>query len=465
MLIVMKFGGTSVGDGDRIRQAAELVAAEHARGHTVVVVSSAMSGVTDALVGAAREAARGDANNLFETKRALLKRHREAIERAVQNAIARIELSDQIQAALDEFENLGRAVHVLGELTPRALDAMAAFGERLIVPILRECLQELGLEAWVVDATRLIVTDEHFGAANPEADETKRQTELQLVPALRRRAVPVITGFIGATRSGQVTTLGRGGSDYSAALLGHALEADEVWIWTDVDGVMSADPRVVKDARTLPEVSYAEAAELAYFGAKVIHPKTILPAVEKNIPVRILNTFNPAHPGTRVVRETKTNGEAVKAISAIHKLSMLTVEGRGMLGVPGVAGRVFSTVARANINVLMISQSSSEQNICFVVESAMARKAVELLEEEFTLERLQKNIEQVSAQDSIAILAVVGAGLRLTPGIAAKVFGALGAKAINILALAQGSSEYNLSLVVDERDADEAVRSIHSAFY
>ncbi len=469
MRIVMKFGGTSVGDGKRIGHAAELVAAEHARGDTIIVVCSAMSGVTDALIHAARESAfnASDANILLATKRALMQKHRDAIETAVHDAVARVELSDQTEAVLNEFENLGRAVRVLGELTPRALDTVAAFGERLVVPILRECLRQSGIEAWVVDATRLIVTDDRFGSANPLMDETTRQTQLQLQPHLQRRAIPVVTGFIGATPEGQLTTLGRGGSDYSAAILGYAMDADELWIWTDVDGVMSADPRVVPNARTLAEVSYAEAAELAYFGAKVIHPKTILPAVEKNIPVRILNTFNPTHPGTRIVRETNAsrNSETVKAISAIHNLSLLTVEGRGMLGVPGVAGRVFSAVAREGINVLMISQSSSEQNICFVVESATAKRAVESLEKEFTLERLEKNIERISAQERVAILAVVGAGLRTTPGIAAQVFGALGARAINIIALAQGSSEYNLSLVVDERDADEAVRAIHSAFH
>lgn len=465
MRIVMKFGGTSVGDGRRVRAAMGLVAAEHARGHALAVIVSAMSGVTDALIRAARRAAMGGDAVAAETKRALLEQHRAAINDAAQDESARAELRAKTERALDDFENLTRAVGVLGEVTARALDTIASFGERLVVPIAAQALREQGVAAEAVDAAQLIVTDDLFGSAEPLMPETTKQTRARLLPLLETQTVPIVTGFIGATREHLVTTLGRGGSDYSGTILGNALDADEVWIWTDVDGVMTADPRVVRDAHTLSQVSYGEAAELAYFGGKVLHPKTMRPAAEKNIPIRILNTFNPTHPGTLIVREVTQNGEKVKAISAIRKLSIITVEGRGMLGVPGVAARVFSTVAREGINVLMISQSSSEQNICFVVETPAAARAASALEREFALERIQQNIEGITARDQIAIIAVVGAGLKSTPGIAAQVFGALGAQSINIVSIAQGSSEYNLSLVVDESDADNAVRAIHASFH
>jgi aspartate kinase len=282
----------------------------------------------------------------------------------------------------------------------------------------------------------------------------------------------VVTGFIAATKDGVTTTLGRGGSDYTAAILGACLDADEVWIWTDVDGVMTADPRVVPEARTLPEISYSEAAELSFFGAKVLHPKTILPAVERGIPLRIVNTFNPSHPGTLIVAEAKLRPElaegpsefAVKGITSIRGLSLVTVAGRGMLGVPGIAARVFTAVAQEGISVLMISQSSSEQSICFIIRQETVDRALKALEAAFETELARRNVDRIWAQNEVAIVAVVGAGMKGTPGIAAKVFGALGKHAVNVISIAQGSSEYNISFVVDEEDIETAVRDIHQEF-
>jgi aspartate kinase len=299
---------------------------------------------------------------------------------------------------------------------------------------------------------------------DPLMEETREKSRSRLLPVLDSSAIPVVTGFIGATRQGVITTLGRGGSDYTATILASVLDADEVWIWTDVNGVMTADPRIVPNARTIVEMSYAEAAELSYLGAKVIHPKTISPAAEHKIPIRILNTFNPSHPGTRIVSAPEGNHRSFKAITVIRDLSLITVEGRGMQGVPGVAARVFSTVAQEEINVLMISQSSSEQNICLVVEAASAPRAVAALDKAFELERLKHNVDRAWSRDSVAIVAVVGSGMNATPGIAAKVFGALGERNLNVISIAQGSSEYNISLVVDERDADQSVQAIHQRF-
>jgi aspartate kinase len=460
----MKFGGTSVGDGPRIREVARIVCDHHAQGSAIVVVASAMSGVTNALIDAARRAADGDDRTLIETQRALMDQHLVAVEHAIADSVAREQLREHITRGLYGFGNLCRSIHILGELTPRALDAVASLGERLIIPIVAQALRERGARAEPIEATELIVTDDHFTQADPLMDATREKSRARLLSLLNARTIPVTTGFIGATRNGIVTTLGRGGSDFSATILGAAIDAEEVWIWTDVNGVMTADPRIVPDARTIDEISYAEAAELSYFGAKVIHPKTISPAVERGVPIRILNTFNPTHPGTRILRTPSPNGRGAKAITTIRNLTLVTVEGRGMQGVPGVAARVFSAVAREGINVLMISQSSSEQNICFVIEAQETARAVTALQKEFALEQLRHNIDQISAQERVVILAVVGAGMKATPGIAARVFAALGENNVNVISIAQGSSEYNLSLVLDERNADDAMRAIHSSF-
>jgi len=475
-MIVMKFGGTSVGDGKTIKHAAGLVHNVLQEGIQVVVVASAMSGVTDILLEAATSAAQGDDETFRRARWSLSDRHRQAIAEAINDVETRLTLTEQVEGLLTDFENLCRSIYVLGELTARGSDAVSSLGERLLVPILAAALRERGARAEAVEATELILTNGQHGAAEPLMEETRKATRARLLPLLADGVTPVVTGFIGATREGVITTLGRGGSDYSAAILGACLDAEEVWIWTDVDGVMTADPRVVPDARTLPEISYTEAAELSYFGAKVLHPKTILPAVEQGIPLRILNTFNPPSSfppagegeerggGTLIVAEARPSDLTVKGITAIPGLSLITVEGRGMIGVPGIAARVFSAVAQEGISVLMISQSSSEQNICFVIRQEATERALRALEEAFELELARRNVDRIWAQEGVAIVAAVGAGMKGTPGIAAKVFGALGKHGINVISIAQGSSEYNISFVVDEKDMEDAVRHIHAEF-
>ena len=461
MRVVMKFGGTSVGDGERIARVADLIAEAVGRDDQVVAVVSAMSGVTDALVRAARTAAEGDGTTFRRVKTDLLVRHLVAVDQAVGNGA---DLRDEITEALENFEQLCHSIYILGECTPRALDMVSSLGERFTSRILAATLNHRGIQAEAIDATEIIITDDNFGAANPIMELTCPRTRERLEPLLEAGSVPVVTGFIGATQEGVTTTLGRGGSDYTAALVGRCLEADEVWIWTDVDGVMTADPRIVPDARTLPEISYAEAAELSYFGAKVLHPKTIRPAIERGIPLRIKNTFNPDGPDTLITQEATQDRRPVKAVTAIRNLSLITVAGRGMLGVPGVAAKVFSAVAREGISVLMISQSSSEQSICFVVEEQSSARAVAALERAFERELARKDIDRIWADDHVVIIAVVGATIRTTPGIAAKVFGALGRNGVNVISIAQGSSEHNLSLVVADEDAEAAVRLIHAEF-
>lgn len=463
MRLTMKFGGTSVGSGQRIREVAGLVHEAVDQGHQVVVIVSAMSGVTDALIKAARTAADGDSATYRAIRDDLLVRHRQVVrEVAAPNEAAA--LNDELRSALDNLENLCRAIYVLGEVTPRAMDLISSMGERFTASLTAAALRAQGQPAEAILATELIQTDSNFGTATPLMDATREKTRAQLLPLLEGGIVPVVTGFMGATDTGLVTTLGRGGSDYSGSIIGVALDSDEVWIWTDVDGIMTADPRVVPDAQTLPSVSFSEAADLAYYGAKVLHPKSILPAVERGIPIRIKNTFNPSHPGTVVISQSEANGRTVKAITAIKGLSLVTVEGKGMLGVPGVAAKVFSAVADAGVNVLMISQSSSEQSICFTVLAESSARVIASLERAFEWELARRNIDRIAAQDGVGIVSVVGAGMKAVPGIAGKVFGALGQAGINVISIAQGSSEHTMSMVLAEADLMRAVQGIHAEF-
>lgn len=294
-------------------------------------------------------------------------------------------------------------------------------------------------------------------------DATRDASRATLLPLLERGHVPVVTGFIGATADGVITTLGRGGSDYTASIIGAAIDADEIWIWTDVDGVMTANPSEVPGARTLDEISYSEASELAYYGAKVLHYKTILPAFRQRIPVRILNSFNPTHPGTRVSVEGDADARGVKAVTSIRNVSLVAISGTGMQGIPGIVAKAFDVVADQQANVLMISQASSENNICFVISQSEAPRVVKALRASLEFELARGHIEEISDQP-VAIVAAVGDHMRGTPGIASGVFGALAAEHINVIAISQGSSERNISLVVTESDAAKAVRAIHAAF-
>ena len=463
MLIVMKFGGTSVGSAQRIAQAAQLAVDTAAKGHQVVVVTSAMSKVTDALISAARRASTGDWDPRLRQE--LFDRHKAVADALIAGDDSRrTAVLDTVRQRLDRFENLCFGLSMVHELTPRLLDAISGMGEMLAAPLVAAAISSRGRPSQPVDATDLIVTTDQFGAAEPLVEETRTKTRARLGPAIANGEIPVVTGFIGATADGVVTTLGRGGSDYSASIVAAALDADEVWIWTDVDGVMTANPTEVPEARTLSEISYSEASELAYYGAKVLHYKTILPAFRKRIPVRILNSFNPAHPGTRVTVEGHPSACGVKAVTSIRGVILVAISGTGLQGIPGIAAKTFDVVAAQQANVLMISQASSENNICFVLSAAEAPRVVAALRAALEFELMRGHIDEITAEQQVAIVAAVGDRMRGTPGIAATVFSALGSAGINIIAISQGSSERNISLVVTDRDAGEAVRAIHRAF-
>lgn len=464
MLIVMKFGGTSVGSVPALQKLIEIIRRSHEQGQQLVAVVSAMSGVTDLLLNAARQAEKGDETAAHEARAKIEQKHAEATLHFLGHTPERAAVLAEINALLNEFESLCHGIRVLGELTPRALDVIGGLGERMSAPQVAAILNQAGLPAQAVSAIELIVTDNRYGGAVPVVETTAAKTKTVLLPIINEGKIPVVTGFIGATEQGIPTTLGRGGSDYSATIVGRALQADEVWIWTDVNGVMTTDPRIVPQAHPIAHLSYAEISELSFFGAKVLHSQAIRPARRVNMPVRILNTFEPDHPGTLITAEAKESNRAVKAITTIRHMSLVTIEGPGMIGLPGIAGRIFTAVGRSDSNILMISQASSEQSICFVVPTPDIPKVVTSLEQELVRETERRDLEPIKWEDEVVILAVVGAGMKGTPGVSGRLFGALGKAKINVVAIAQGSSEYNISLVVSKSDADQAVRIIHQEF-
>ena len=459
--LTMKFGGTSVGNAETIAQVAEIVQQAYAEHQGVLVVCSAMSGVTNMLIEGAQTATRGDATRYQVLANELRNKHQTAIRALLTSDVERIAIQDEADSLTDEFETLCYGIYVLREASPKAMDKVSSLGERMSMPIVSALLRQRGIPSCTISASRLVVTDDQFQNAGVLFEETEATVRRELLPLLDHRIVPVVTGFIGATRDGVITTLGRGGSDYSAALLGAYVDSDEVWIWTDVDGVMTADPRMVPDARVIPVLSYGEVGEMAYFGAKVLHSKTVQPLVERGIPIRVKNTFNPAHAGTLITHREETTPGTVKCVTAIRDVSLVTVAGRGMIGVPGIAARTFAAVAKQNANVLMISQSSSEQSICFVVPQDKSQSVVKAIQDEFEHEFGRQDIERAWADDEVEIVSVVGAGMLTQSGVAARVFGALGNGEVNILAIAQGASDYSVSMVLRSGGTVTALQQIH----
>ena len=461
-LLVMKFGGTSVGTEAAMRLVVQIIAASRQDWPRLLVVTSALSGVTDLLIQSAMHAAHGDMTTFTQAAGELNERHLNMVNALVSDPVRHGQARQEICRLLADFNNLCQAIHVLGEATPRALDAVTSLGERMSVRILAAAMVDSRLPAQLVEATQLILTDDRFQNALPDMKATTRLSGQVLSPLLDSGLIPVVPGFIGATPEGSVTTLGRGGSDFTASILGVALQATEVWIWTDVDGVMTADPRLVSEARSLPVLSYREVAEMAHFGAKVLQPRSIYPVIEAGITVRVCNTFNPTHPGTRLVAEKNSNGYGtVMAMAALRGLQLVTLSGRGMLGVPGVAGRIFSAAATTGVSIPLIIESTSEQTICFAVPREMVKDVLQALHRDLHQEFERRDIDQASASEDIDIITLVCPGLRSTPGIAGQVFGRLGSAGINVLAISYGASDISLNLVVSAGDTQAALQTLH----
>src|SRR5881396_2656322 len=462
-LRIMKFGGTSVGDVSSIEKVVEIIR-DAASESNVVVVVSAMSGVTNQLIEAATQAESGNRKSVAMIFEELRKRHEAAIGALVHSAAERSRIAQTIGAILQEGDQVCQGTILLRELTLRTCDAISSLGERLSAPLLAAALADCGMASEAIEATELLVTDSYHGGAEPRMTLTRERSEARLRPLLEQGIVPVVTGFIGATEEGVLTTLGRGGSDYSATIVGAAIGVEEVIIWTDVDGLLTADPRLVPGACTIPEISYREAAELAYFGAKVLHPKTLRAVMQRGIPLSIRNTFAPERPGTKITPASSSNHQGVKALTAISDVSLITIGGPGILAVPHVLGRTLATTAAIRADVLLVSQSSAHNDICLVVSSSIAKRTVEALREEFAHDLAHEATEHIRVDSTVAIVTVVGQNMRAIPGIIGRAFGALGRENVNIIAIAQGSSECNISFVVAEKDAQAALITTHREF-
>ncbi|MGH9750740.1 MAG: aspartate kinase [Candidatus Polarisedimenticolia bacterium] len=458
-MIVMKFGGTSLAGAPQIRQVGSIVRRFVARRPVVVV--SAMAGVTDDLLAMAELAHAGGIGRVGTALDRLQARHRKAAALLTAKGPGAETLDRELHALFAELEGVCHGVLLLRELSRRSLDLVASFGERLSSMIVAAHLRHLGVRAQAADARDLIVTDENHGAAVVDFDATTRNLRRRLRPLLRTGVVPVVTGFVGRTREGATTTLGRSGSDYTASILGFGLRAREIWIWKEVDGVCTADPGLVPSARVVPRISYQEAAEMAHYGAEVIHPKTMLPARRAGIPIRIKNTFKPAAPGT-LITARPGRGHTPLLVSSIDGMALLTVEGTGIFGQPGMILRLLTPVANAGTNIYMISMSSSEYNISFAIRQTDVERTIKALEKDFRDRGLLgEQVARILVERDMAAIAVVGAGMKGQHGIAGRVFSALGDARVNVVAIAQGSSEYNITVVIKERDVRAGVRAIH----
>jgi len=457
----MKFGGTSVGSPEALANVIKIVGEEAAARNRVVVVVSAMSGVTDMLIDSVRLAAQGDKWGYRSYSEKIRERHHEAINRLMDATPEREAIHQEIRKLIEQHQDLCDAVNILGDLTPRVLDQAVSFGERMSSRMIAAIMQVYGINAQQFDASAMLITDDTHQSAVPIWDVTEAKICETLLPVLDAAGIPVITGFIGATPTGAITTLGRGGSDYSAAIFAAYVGSDEFTIWTDVDGVMTTDPRVDQRAKVLPSVSYTEVGEMAFYGAKVLHPKTVQPILKRGIPIRVRNTFNPEYPGTRITNEAHAVDTVIKAVTSIRNVSLMTVTGPGMLGVPGIAGRAFLACAQAGASILMISQASSEQSFCFTVMDAHAQAVKDAVETELHVEIESQNVDGVDIQPDVGVVTVIGAGMRGIPGVAGRVFTVLGENGINVLAIAQGSSECSISFVLQEDDVPDAVVKLH----
>ena len=455
----MKFGGTSMGSAERIRNSASLAAAE-AKSRPVVAVVSAMSKVTDLLLDTLRHAEGGDRAGLEANIAALAEKHSEACAQLVPPA-AQPALQKGLGDLIAEFRRIAEGILLLGERPVRSVDEAVATGERLSALLMASYLESAGVAAQPVNARDVIVTDAVFGNATPLMGPTREKAAAVLAPLLARGILPVVTGFNGATADGRPTTLGRGGSDFSASILAASLDAAELWIWSDVDGILSADPRLVKNARVLDEVTYAEAAELAYNGAKVLHPRTLAPLVERRIPVWSKNSFAPEKPGTKIVPALK---EALgpRAVTSMANVALVSVEpASAELSGTRLMGRAFEALAASGAEVLALTSSSYRQSFCFLLRKDELSRALEALETALSLELAHGYVNPLQVDTEVGLLAIVGEGMRGVTGMAGRIFTAVSREGVNVIAIAQGSSELTIAIVVRREGLEKAVRAVH----
>jgi aspartate kinase len=462
--IVMKFGGTSVATGENICHVADLVTQNAKDECEVAVVVSALAGVTNKLIEIAEQAKKSDEKHIQMFTEELLNKHLGIISTSITSKQMQKEVTQITEKIIAELEKVLTGICYVGELTPKSKDYVLSFGERLSAPIVWGAIKDRGFETQCFTGKEAgIVTDSNFGEADPLMNFTTHLIQERLGPLLEKGIIPVVTGYIAANQDGIVTTVGRGGSDYTATILGVALGVDEVWIWTDVDGIMTTDPKIVPAAKMLPQLSYQEAAEMAIFGAKAMHPRALEPVIKENVPVRIRSVFHPENPGTLITKEPYAKAtEVVKAVAMIRDVAMVNVNGAGMVGAPGSYAKVFDVLGKNNINVMMISTAASEANISVIIRRELLGRAISNLE--IALLDRSGLVSEVTAEDDVAVIAVIGANMKGTLGVASKIFTTVAKKGINVRMIAQGSSELNISFVVKEKDGITVVKAIHKEF-
>jgi len=450
---ILKFGGSSVTTPERIEQVVQLISSEHPCG----VVVSAFGGITDQLIQLIACAERGtDYNNELQL---LFDRHRQTIHDL---HLKKELLFSTVQKIEDELGDTLSTIANQKKCTPQLKDAALSVGERLSANIITEACIAKGINASYLDARKVILTDDHFGSAFVHYQKSYNNIRNEWIDESKTR---IITGFIGATESGETTTFGRSGSDYTASIFGAALDVEEIEIWTDVNGILSADPNVVFDAKTISHITYEEAMELAHAGAKVIFPPTMIPALYKSIPIRIKNTFEPDNPGTAITQDRLRDDHFAVGISSLYNVSLIRFQGAGMVGRFGVIGRVFDALAKKKINIILVSQVFSEHSICFAIQPTEVDLAESLLKEEFLFELENHFIDSIKIENDLSLIAVVGEGMRHTPGIAGKLFSVLGEQNVNVIAIAQGSSERNISFIIKNDEVKSAIRSLHQYIF
>jgi aspartate kinase len=464
MRVVMKFGGTSIDSPEKLVNLANLIVNYKQKGkdNQIVAVVSAVRGFTDNILTLANSIKQGETVSVEDFVTKTREIHLTMIENSIIDPKLRRESQNVIIKTLNELHDVLSGIVILSEVTPKSLDYLLSFGERLSTPIVSFVLRDKGLSSeYLTGKEAGILTDSNFGNARPLMDTTKLRVQHRIEPLLKHDVVPVVTGFIGADQNGNITTIGRGGSDYTATIVAASINADETWLWTDVDGLMTADPKIVREAQVLKEVSFAEAMEMALFGVKYMHPRALEPVIDTKIPIRIRNIMNVENSGTIISQNPGQESQRiVKSVSAIRHTGLIDVSGTAMAGAPGTAAKIFELLAKKNVNIIMISQSPSESSISMVLRKDDIDKATTTLE----LNLLGKVIKKVEVSNNVAVIAVVGSGMRGIKGVAAKIFNAVAKMDVNVIMIAQGSSQLNLAFVVDDNDCESAVRALHKEF-
>ncbi|KAG0512029.1 MAG: putative aspartokinase [Nitrosopumilales archaeon] len=461
MKLVIKFGGTSISTGKNIKIVTRYLHSL-SKQNQIVTVCSAVSGVTDDLIQISKFIQKGNKEKANQLAKTIIKKHKQLAEESITKSQNKKKLIEKLNSDFNELEELLHGMILLGEVTPRSLDYLISFGERLSIILVSFAIHDLGKKSIPLTGKEAgIITDSNFGEAKPLMDTTRIRVSKIIEPLLDKKVIPVVGGFTGADQHGSITTFGRGGSDYTATTIASCLKADEIWLMSDVDGLMTADPKIIKNSKVLKEVSYTEAIEMALFGAKQIHPRTFEPLLAKKIPMRIRNTFNTKNLGTYVTASPDAaTKKTVKCVSAIRNNGLIDVRGGSMVGAPGTAAKIFSILAKVDVNIMMISQSPSESSISIVVKKADLDKAVSALE----MNLLGKLIKKLEVTTNVTIIALIGSGMRGTVGVASRVFDAVAKKRVNVVMIAQGSSELNIAFIVKDASCNSVVQVLHDEF-